>query len=130
MAKDAATGVVLVMEDEKIRIAPALTVGEIPLECGQLITRIKVDSGSARAYDEEIRERHNLICAMNTIVQSMKSEDAYSRWMRVAPGKADEDDLETIAADDDLFKDCVSMFNAITSSFYVRHGSFVGAKSY
>ena len=75
------------------------------------------------------RYRKDLIVGMNAIMISMNNEDAYCEWIFTVPDEVDEDELEEISQDDELFEECVREFLRIFRK-YNRDGLYVLDKLY
>lgn len=59
-----------------------------------------------------MRERYEIMKAMNTLVMAMNNEDAYMEWILTVPDQATDDDLMDIAKDDGLFADACAAFKS------------------
>lgn len=80
--------------------------------------------------EKKIKERLEVLRAMNTIAKFFNHEDAYLNWICGAvPDQADEDDLESIAEDEEMFSDAVDVFKFIWKT-YLKDGLYVGDKVY
>lgn len=73
--------------------------------------------------------RKDLIVGMNAIMISMNNEDAYCEWIFTVSDEVDEDELEEISQDDELFDECVREFLRIFRK-YNRDGLYVLDKLY
>lgn len=68
-------------------------------------------------FEQTLTLRMNLLGGMNEFVKtSIQSEFYIDLWQDdCIPAEATEEDLETIASDNEAFKDCVNTFNFICS---------------
>ena len=46
-----------------------------------------------------MRERYEIMKAMNTLVMALNNEDAYMEWIQTVPDQATDDDLMDVATD-------------------------------
>lgn len=68
-------------------------------------------------FEQTLTLRMNLLGGMNEFVKTaIQSEFYIDLWQDdCIPAEATEEDLETIASDNEAFKDCVNTFNFICS---------------
>ena len=69
--------------------------------------------------------RMNLVGGMNEYMSCINDETAYyDYWIEVVPDECTEDDLESIAENDELFNDVCKLFG-----FIIRHyGEYIYVK--
>lgn len=62
--------------------------------------------------------RMNLVGGMNEYIKCLNDETAYyDYWIELVPDEATEDDLESIAEDDELFNDTCELFGKLIKRF-------------
>lgn len=79
---------------------------------------------------KNIKERFEALKSMNTIIQSMNDENAYSNWIWLIPDGADDDELRDIAEnDDEIFNEACELFAKLIRK-YLKYGLYIDRKVY
>lgn len=79
---------------------------------------------------KNIKERFEALKSMNTIIQSMNDENAYSNWIWLIPDGADDDELRDIAKnDDEIFNEACELFAKLIRK-YLKYGLYIDRKVY
>lgn len=79
---------------------------------------------------KNIKERFEALKSMNTIIQSMNDENAYSNWIWLIPDGADDDELrEIVEEDDETFEDACKLFTRLIVN-YMKYGMYIDGKVY
>lgn len=79
---------------------------------------------------KNIKERFEALKSMNTIIQSMNDENAYSSWIWLIPDGADDDELRDIAEnDDEIFNEACELFAKLIRK-YLKYGLYIDRKVY
>lgn len=66
---------------------------------------------------EMVTLKMNLLGGMNSYIEEIGDEDVTARWLEIMPDEATEDDLRSIAEDEELWKIACSTFGRITSTY-------------
>lgn len=61
--------------------------------------------------------RANIVGGMTEYVRNMNDEDAYMTWIYIVPDECDEDDLMSIAEDDESFNDVCILFGKLIKTY-------------
>ena len=77
---------------------------------------------------ENIRERYELLKAMNTVVKLMNDEGAYMQWIYIIPDEADDEELYDCAVDEEIMQDACKCFNTIIRSYGKSGGYYADGK--
>lgn len=76
------------------------------------------------------QERFEALKSMNTIIESMNDESAYTSWIYIIPDEADDDELREIAEEDDeSFRDACNLFAKLVKK-YMKYGLYIDGKVY
>lgn len=79
---------------------------------------------------KNVQERFEALKSMNTIIQSMNDENAYSNWIWLIPDGADDDELRDIAEnDDEIFNEACELFAKLIRK-YLKYGLYIDRKVY
>ena len=64
-----------------------------------------------------MRERYEIMKAMNSLIMALNNEDAYMEWIMTVPDEASDDDLMDIATDDELFAEACAAFKSAMQEY-------------
>lgn len=72
-----------------------------------------------------MKERFNVVKAMNLLVLALNDENAYTRWIVTVPDGATDEDLLDISRDDNMMNEVTEEFIRIMNA-YGRSGFYIG----
>lgn len=74
-------------------------------------------------------DRAQFVKSMHDIIIHLNCEDAYSRWIYLVPDGATDEDFWGIANDEELFDECVYLFEELVKT-YLKYGIYIGKTCY